>query len=53
MIEFFECNVPNLRHALAVSGVGNEDIRSLAMLLIDLLEHCLYLFCGGNVHLMG
>lgn len=39
VIEFLEGNVPHVGEALAVSGVGDEDVRSLAVLFVDLLEH--------------
>lgn len=45
VVEFFQCNIPDLGHALAIAGVGDEDIWSLSVLLIDFLEHGFDLFC--------
>lgn len=52
VIELLQRNVPDLCHTLAIPGVGQEDVRSLSMLLVDLLEHALDLLCGSDIDLV-
>jgi hypothetical protein len=52
VIEFLEGNVPHIGEALAVTGVGDENVRSLAVLFVNLLEHGFNLVGGADVDLV-
>lgn len=52
VVELLERDVPHLRDAFAVPGVRDQNIGSLAVLAVDLLEHSLDLLRRGHIHLV-
>jgi hypothetical protein len=52
VIEFLQGNVPHIGEALAISSVGDENVRSLTVLFVDLLEHGFDLVGGSDVDLV-
>lgn len=52
IVKFLKGNVPDIGESLSVPRVGDQDIRSLTMLGVDLLEHSFDLLGGADIYLV-